>query len=173
MGVRDCFRADFYLCWLCSTSTSSNTILQVLFASGDIDLEVLFWNPRVTHVCASTAPNENGILEPGENAFDYVSGLTDRSQGQLPLIIEAQTSLHTWDPDAGHPWQNQVVVGRVDASTLVLETERKTNRIRVEHPSGEVDLLSVSDDAGATPGNLPPEAVVNRAAPVNPPPTSP
>ena len=149
-----------------SANTNANTILQDLFATGEIGLEALFWNPRSTHVCAPEPPNEDGTLDPGENAFDYISGLEDSSPRNLPLLVEAQTGENQWRHDHGHPREHNVVVAYVDASTAILETDRKTESIHVEHASGgQVHLLSISDEAGTTPGNLPAHAEVKHAAP--------
>lgn len=150
-----------------SAPTNANTVLQDLLSTGEVELELLFWSPRATHVCAPDPPNEDGILDPGENAFDYVAGLTDSSPRGLPLLVEAQTSPHVWDVEAGHPWTRQVVVAMVDASTQIMTLDRDS-RIKVAQPGGEVDLLSVGTDADPDSGHLPTGAVVHRAAPVPP-----
>lgn len=150
-----------------SAPTNANTVLQDLLTTGEVDLELLFWNPRATHVCAPDPPNEDGILDPGENAFDYVAGLTDRSPRGLPLLVEAQTSPHMWDVRAGHPRHGQVVVLMVDASANVMSVERNF-RVLIAQRRGDVDLLSVGTDENPGSGHLPAGAVVHRAAPVPP-----
>lgn len=125
-------------------ATTSEGAYQALFDAGEIDLEALFWNPRATHACSQQTPNEDGTLQPGENAFGYVRGLNDTSPGNPPLIVEAWTSQNTWATDAGHPWERQVVVALVDASTNVLSTDT-SNQVKVPAGAQQVDLLSTQN----------------------------
>lgn len=125
-------------------ATNSEGAYQALFDAGEIDLEALFWNPRATHACSQQTPNEDGTLQPGENAFGYVRGLNDTSPGNPPLIVEAWTSQNTWDTAQGHPWERQVVVALVDASTNVLSTDT-SNQVKVPAGAQQVDLLSTQN----------------------------
>jgi prepilin-type N-terminal cleavage/methylation domain-containing protein len=132
-------------------AANANGAFNALFESGDINLEALFWNPRATHVCNPAGPDEDGILTAGENAFDYVRGLNDSTRGNVPLIVEAQTSANNWDAALGHPWERQVVVAYVDASATVLSTDTQNpTQVNVQAGGSTVALLST----GAS-GNIP------------------
>ena len=116
-------------------ATLSEACFQDLFkAEILINEEFLFWLRHNNKQCNRDEPDDNGILEPGENGWDYIAGLNNTS-GSLPLIIEASDSGkgRTWTAEGGHPWDGSVVVGYADgASTrkesLVGRGEVKTKR---------------------------------------------
>lgn len=145
-------------------ASDANGAFDALFQSGDITMEALFWNPRATHVCNPAPPNEDGTLQAGENAFDYVRGLNDSTRGNVPLIVEAQTQPNQWDATAGHPWERQVVVAYVDASATVLSaTTTDGLGVEVQAPGGTTPVPLLSTGAG---NNIPagPNISVLRAA---------
>ena len=133
--------------------------------SGTIKQESFFWNPKATHACATTKPNENGTLESGECAYDYVAGMNSTADGNLPLVFEAATSTASkWDKTAGHPWDKKVVVVNTDGSGNILATGADYT-IKVNRTIGAATTATAVDLVGSTPATngFQPSAVYAKA----------
>ena len=65
---------------------SAEACFQDLFDAGIMEMELLFWLPQNEMQCETAKPDEDGILEPGENYFDNVSGLSEVKKSTLPPV---------------------------------------------------------------------------------------
>lgn len=117
---------------------------------GLIKQESFFWNPRATHVCSTFKPNENGKLESGECAYDYVSGMTTgKENDHLPLVFEACTTPGTtWDKNKGHPWNGKVVAVDCDGSGYIRATDNQ-KMIKVRRSPGKAAKEAIVDLVGS------------------------
>ena len=123
---------------------SAEECFQDLFDSRIIDLEALFYNNRSYKQCDSVPPNENGVLEAGENCWDIISGM-DNGAGNLPLLVEASDNGEgkLWTYEGGHPWYRSLIVGMADGSSTKRESlSRKGALYARRGPDGDkVDML--------------------------------
>lgn len=117
---------------------------------GFIKQEYFFWNPRATHVCSTTKPNENGSLESGECAYEYVGGMTNlKENDHLPLVFEACTTPGTsWDKNKGHPWNGKVVAVECDGAGYIRATDDQQT-IKVRRSPGKAAKEVTMDLVGA------------------------
>ena len=103
-----------------------------LMKTGALAVEKVFWNPQNKTMCKPSAPNENNELQPGENCWEYMFGLSNSSSPTLPLVYEASNGGTTWAAADGHPWETKMIVAFVDGSAekvnLSTTGEAKVNR---------------------------------------------
>tara|TARA_R110000850_G_scaffold25755_22_gene74015 strand:- start:224 stop:916 length:693 start_codon:yes stop_codon:yes gene_type:complete len=90
-----------------STSTDAFNVLIPDY----IDSEIIFWM-QTQHPEKLRPPSENGVLEPEENVYCYVKGMTDTSFSRSPLVADGLME------SAGvyseyHPWlkSKKAVIG--------------------------------------------------------------
>lgn len=95
--------------------TTSTEVFNYLLKSACIDSERVFWiktgHPRKSRM----PPIEDHRLEASENVYGYVSGLTDTSLAESPMVFEGlMDSPGVYGPH--HPWlsKKQAMVGFVD-----------------------------------------------------------
>ena len=119
---------------------SAEECFQDLCKSGIIDLEALFYNNKSQKQCDLVPPDEDGILEAGENCWDYIAGLHNYI-GDKPLLFEASDSGdgRTWTNEGGHPWEGSFVVGFADGSTT-RKTYFDENGSAFTEEAGQIDL---------------------------------
>ncbi|MEO1856231.1 MAG: type II secretion system protein [Rubritalea sp.] len=92
-----------------------------LIEAGKIDEEATFWNKEnsVIGTTNGTAPpNEDGTLEPGENAWGYVSGLNNSSSSNIPLIFDSSETAKSFDTAV---WEGQAIVVKINGSCEALK----------------------------------------------------
>ena len=137
--------------------SSSTDAFNVLINEGYIDTESIFWmqtkNPEKLR-----PPREDGQLDPEENCYTYVMGLTDTSFSRSPLIADEQTGPGTYGEY--HPWLEMrkavigysgghVVAERLDSADEGAVVETKDGVTIFEEKTseeGEGGLLATSTD---------------------------
>lgn len=72
-------------------SSTAEECFQQVITSNNLTDEELFWlkENSILGTTSRTKPNNNGILEPGENSWGYVKGLNSESNEDTPLIFDS------------------------------------------------------------------------------------
>lgn len=143
---------------------SSNSYLQQLMDRGKVDNEKDFWvkeNAAIGTVKTSE-PNNDDTLDPGENAWGYVVGLTNTSNGNTPILFDACESAGQFNTKV---WEGTAIVAKIDQSVRSLDIaygdgkplnedgSGKTGPIEEKSGSSNVDLFAqeiIGDDAQVT-----------------------
>ena len=93
------------------------------------------------------APNYSQGLEKGENNFAYVSGLTNESKGNLPIVANGfsdHIGAYNADPKRrGGVFDGEIaVVVRVDGSGRMEKLDRRDLRVYEKRAGKKVDIFS-------------------------------
>ena len=96
------------------SGTSSNALLRQLFAAGIIETEQIFYarTPGVGRPKSAIYPGY--LLQSGENAFAYISGLSSAGNpGRSVLMAPIIPGTHRFDPE---PFKGRAIIVRIDGS---------------------------------------------------------
>ena len=149
-------------------AASAEECFQDLFRNGILTREeFLFWSPLLQRQCSEKKPNEDGMLEAGENSWDFVAGMSNLD-GSKPLLFDASDSgkgrKWTWK-EGGHPWEGSIVIGYADGSSCrreKIDSNREVKRqLTIKGIKLDPDLCA--PDPGKN--GWPAEAVVAPATP--------
>ncbi len=136
--------------------TSSNQAFSVLFPTY-VQNESIFWNKLAAGYCAKTAPDNrldaagtytnDQTLKAGENAYGYMSDLTDTSNPSYPLVFDATTASGTstyatpGTTGPGSTWNGtKSIVIRLDNSAAVETIDGTSKAIK-----GNTGLAATAD----------------------------
>ena len=128
--IREDFPTDIDL-----SGPSSNALFRQLFVAGKIDAEEIFY-ARIESIKKpdrNTSPGH--LLEKGEVAFSYISGLSTKDDPTSPLLLTPLiTGTTRFDPK---PFKGKAVVLQIDKSVVVYEIQKDGHIYR-----DGIDLLS-------------------------------
>lgn len=133
-------------------STAEACFTQLLIA-GQVDDEEIFWIKENTALGTVRAakPDNNGVVDPGENAWGYVRGLTNTSKTSAPLIFDSSSSPGQFDTAV---WDGKAIVVKLNGSAEAMDIEfgggkptnddgsSKTGTIEEKRGSTSVDIFS-------------------------------
>ncbi|MFC4992182.1 type II secretion system protein [Rubritalea tangerina] len=132
----------------------------MLINAGKIDNEEIFWNTANNSIgtTAAAKPDLNGEVDPGENAWGYVSGLSTSSRTNLPLLFDASTDIGTFDTGV---WDGFAIVAKLDSSVEALRIDytgaplnedgtSKQGAILEKRGGSNVDIFQEGLPAGTT-----------------------
>ena len=112
--------------------TTANEAFRQLIKDGQLEDERVFSAPRSPYVPDNNlgeAPDYRQALEPGENHWAMTKGLTNKADGNTPLVFE-NPAVKSWPPlwdtrlqgvaQPGRVWKgNKIIVGCADGSVNI------------------------------------------------------
>ena len=126
----------------------------MLINDGQIENEELFWNAQHNDLGTTRAaqPDLDGVVDPGENAWGYVSGLSNSSRPSTPIIFDASDTVGTFNTSV---WDGFAIVGKLDGSVKAMriaytgkplndDGSGKTGAILEKRGTTEVDLFTTA-----------------------------
>lgn len=93
-----------------------------LLLTGEIKDEHIFWS-RANHAIgtvAKTRPENDGVLNSGENAWGYVRGLNLKDPMSTPLFFDSSVQAGIFDSTV---WDGKAIVARVDGSVTSMDID--------------------------------------------------
>lgn len=98
---------DLFPCEKTGNAATAEECFTQLLMVGQVPDEDIFWikENSVLGATSRSKSNNNGILEPGENSWGYIKGLTNQSKTSTPLIFDSAVepgifSTGVWDGGA-------------------------------------------------------------------------
>ncbi len=124
----------------------------MLINDGQMENEELFWNAQHNDLGTTTAakPDLDGVVDTGENAWGYVSGLSNSSKTSAPILFDASNQAGTFDTGV---WDGFAIVGKLNGSVKALRIDyqgkpleddgtSKTGAILEKRGGSKVDLFT-------------------------------
>ena len=100
------------------SSRTSEFYLNALFEENCLEDEQVFYDKSLEKTFKTKQPDNNSHLEPGENAWAYVKGLSQDSPSHLPLVFTTPIETKPWVYFSKKPHDGRVIVARLDGSTV-------------------------------------------------------
>lgn len=135
--------------------TSAEGCFTMLINSGDMEDEELFWNveSNVIGTTAAAKPDLNKVVDPGENAFGYISGLSTSSRSNVPIIFDSSATAGQFDTAV---WDGLAIIVKANGSAEAVRIDygegaptnddgsSKKGPITEKRGSSKVDIFSES-----------------------------
>ena len=99
-----------------SPPTTSNYYFNQLIGRG-LDSEEIFYTQTQQKTFQLRKPNNNGIVEQGENIWGYTKNLKWNSSPHLPLIFDSSVSVGNHPSLSKRTWNGRTIIARIDSST--------------------------------------------------------
>ena len=123
-----------------------------LINAGSIDVEEVFWSKEniIMETVVAATPNNDGIVDAGENAWGYVRGLSTSSRTNVPIIFDSSNTIGLFDTAV---WDGKAVVAKLDGSVESMKIaytgkpikddgSSKTKAIEEKRGTDKVDIFS-------------------------------
>ncbi|MGJ8725726.1 MAG: hypothetical protein ACSHYB_14290 [Roseibacillus sp.] len=99
-----------------SPPTTSNYYFNQLIGHGLINEELLYIK-SFKKTFYLRKPNNDGVVDSGENVWGYTKNLTLKSSQHLPLLYDSPTRTGNHPTFSKKTWNGRIIVVRVDSST--------------------------------------------------------
>lgn len=121
--------------------------LTMLINSGKVEDEKVFWNVQnnVTGATKAAQPNLDGVVDPGENAWGYVSGLSSSSRTNIPLIFDSSVQAGQFDTGV---WSGLAIVVKADGAAEAMRINYGPGKPL--NDDGSSKLGSITEKRGGT-----------------------
>lgn len=127
-------------------SATVEQCFQQLIDGGYVQDERVFWDEAsaAVGIVSSTPPNNDGFLEPGENAWGYVKGLSANSASATPILFLGSRTVGMFDTRVfvGEKAIVAKVDGSVETHSIAKVEGASEGVILVDKEGRKVDIFS-------------------------------
>lgn len=137
---------------------TSNDYLQQLMGRG-LDNEKLLHNNAFRSTFRLQRPNNDGVVDEGENVWGYTRNLFRTSSGHIPVVYDAPVSTGESPRFSKKTWDGRILVAKMDGSTTSIPisgSDRRNGPVRETIRGQNINLFSQEalEEGEIVPANL-------------------